>query len=79
MHSIKLKIDDKIYDNLLWLLRKFGKDELEIIIEDTNLLEHKKYLEAELKEVIEGHATFYSVNDVDQRLEKIIKKHEDNL
>jgi hypothetical protein len=79
MHSIKLKIDDKIYENLLWLLRKFNKDELEIIIEETNYKEHKTYLEAELKEVKEGNATFYSVNEVEQRLEKIIKKHENNF
>jgi tRNA 2-selenouridine synthase SelU len=79
MHSVKLKIDDKIYDNLLWLLSKFDKDELEIVIEDSNLLEQKQYLEAELKEVIEGNATFYAMNEVEQRLEKIIKKHENNF
>jgi tRNA 2-selenouridine synthase SelU len=78
MHSVKLKIDDKIYENLLGLLRKFNKDELEIIIEDANFQEHKNYLEAELKEVNEGIATFYSVNEVEQRLDKIIKKHENN-
>ena len=79
MHSVKLKIDDKIYDNLLRLLSKFNKDELEIVIEDSNWLEHKQYLEAELKEVIEGNAIFYSMNQVEQRLEKIINKHENNL
>ena len=79
MHSVKLKIDDKIYDNLLRLLSKFNKDELEIVIEDSNWVEQKQYLEAELKEVIEGNAAFYSINEVEQRLEKIIKKHEDNL
>jgi tRNA 2-selenouridine synthase SelU len=78
MHSVKLKIDDKIYENLLGLLRKFNKDELEIIIEDTNFREHKTYLEAELKEIKEGNAIFYSVNEVERRLEKIIKKHENN-
>ena len=79
MHSVKLKIDDKIYDKLLLFLKKFSKDELEIVIEDSNLQENKKYLEAELKEVTEGKAKFYSVNEVEQRLDKIIKKHEDNL
>ena len=79
MHSVKLKIDDKIYDNLLRLLSKFNKDELEIVIEDSNWVEQKQYLKAELKEVIEGNATFYSMNEVEQRLEKIIKKHENNL
>jgi hypothetical protein len=79
MHSVKLKIDDKIYDNLLWLLNKFNKDELEIVFEDTDFLEQKRYLEAELKEVIDGNASFYSMNEVEERLEKLINKHEDNL
>jgi hypothetical protein len=79
MHSVKLIIDDKIYDKLLWLLGKFNKDELEIVIEGSNLQENKKYLEAELKEVVEGNASFYSLNEVEQKLDKIIRKHEDNL
>jgi len=37
MHSLKLKIDDKIYDTLLGLLSKFNKDELEIVIEGSDL------------------------------------------
>ena len=74
MHSVKLKIDDKIYDNLLWLLNKFNKDELEIVFEDTDFLEQKRYLEAELKEVSDGNASFYSMNEVEERLEKLISK-----
>ncbi len=79
MHSIRLKINDKIYDKLLWLLSKFGKDEIEIIIEDVTYEENKKYLNAEFKEILDGGANFYSVNEVEQKLEKVIKKHEDNF
>lgn len=77
--TVRLKIDDKIYHNLLRLLSKFNNEELEIVIEDSNHLEQKQYLEAELKEVIEGNATFHSMNEVEQRLEKIINKHGNNL
>jgi hypothetical protein len=79
MHSIRLKINDKIYDKILWLLNKFNNDEIEIIIEDVNYVENKKYLENEFKEVLDGDSDFFSVNEVEQRLEKIIKKHENNL
>ena len=79
MHSIKLKVNDKIYDKILWLLNKFNNDEIEIIIEDVNYVENKKYLDKELKEVLDGDNDFFSVNEVEHRLEKIIKKHEDNL
>lgn len=109
MHSIKLNIDDKIYENLLWLLRKFSTDELEIILEETileksNILSSqqdtnsnnsdqylsslwqlnnrydidktKLYLETELKKMIEGNAAYYSINEVEDSLNLILKKHE---
>lgn len=79
MHSVKLKIDDKIYDHLLWYLKKFSKDELEIIEEDNEMLENRQYLETELKEIVEGNASFYSIDEVEQRLDKVIARHEDHL
>jgi hypothetical protein len=79
MHSLRLKIDDKIYHRLLTLLSKFSKEELEIIVEDENFENNKKYLESELNEILDGTAKFYSVNEVEQRLNKVIKKHEGNL
>jgi DNA-binding transcriptional regulator WhiA len=84
MTTLKITVDNRKNAHLLSKLLKsmsFVKrvEEDIPVSEDTNFQEHKKYLEAELKEIIEGNATFYSVNDVEQRLEKIIKKHEDNL
>lgn len=79
MHSVRLKIDDKIFDRLIWLLSKFSKEELEIEIEDENYSINKKYLESELKEIREGRATFISVNEAEARFENAIKKHENNL
>lgn len=112
MHSVKLKINDKIYEDLLCLFRKFSKDELEIVIEDptlqeTNLLsssqntnatssqqylaslqqlrdkshfdENKLYLEFELKKITDGNAAFYSIDEVEHRLNLMIKKYEDKL
>ena len=79
MHTLKLKIDDKIYDKLLLQLSKFSSDELEIIVDDVNFEENKRYLEAELNEILEGNAKFYSVNEVEQKLDKVIKKHDSNL
>lgn len=82
MHSIRLKISDKIYGNVLWWLSKFSKDEIEIIIEDfgeKTFEENKKYLSEELNEILDGSAKFLSEEEAEYRLEKIIKKHEDRL
>lgn len=112
MHSVKLIIDDKIYEDLLCLLREYNKDELEILFEDETLQENntlsssqntsanssqqyldslqqlrerfhfdenKLYLEFELKKIIDGNAAFYSIDEVEHRLNLMIKKYEDKL
>jgi hypothetical protein len=79
MHTIKLKIEDKVYDKFIRLLSKFTKDEVEIIIEETNFIKTKKHLETELGEVLDGKANFLTVNETEQRLENLIRKHEDRL
>lgn len=79
MHTLKLKINDQVYDKLIWLLGKFSKDEVEIIMDESNFIETKKYLDAELDEITSGKAKFFTINEAEQRLENLIKKHEDHL
>ena len=77
MQIIRLKVSDKIYDKLLWLLSKFSKEEVEVISETTEFSENKKYLEQELREIKEGKAEFLSFEEAEQKLNAAIKKHED--
>jgi hypothetical protein len=79
MHTIKLKIDDRVYDKLIWLLGKFTKDELEITIEENDFTETKKYLESELDDILSNKANFLTVKETEQKLENRIRKHEDHL
>jgi hypothetical protein len=37
LQTIQLRINDKIYDKLIWLLSKFSKDEIEIFPESEDL------------------------------------------
>ena len=79
MHTIKLKIDDRIYDKLIRQLSEFSIDEVEILIDETNYTEIKKYLDAELDDITSGNAKFLTVEEAEQRLENRIRKHEDHL
>jgi hypothetical protein len=79
MHTIKLKINDRIYDQLIRELGKFSKDEVEIVLDEPFFVETKKYLDAALDEINSGKAKFLTVNEAEQRLENRIKKHEDRL
>ncbi|MDZ7775276.1 MAG: hypothetical protein U5L09_06510 [Bacteroidales bacterium] len=77
MHTIRLKINEKVYDKFIWFLNRFTKDEVEIIPEDEEFDETREYLEQELKEIESGKATFYSQEEVEKRLDQVTRKHED--
>jgi hypothetical protein len=79
MHTIRLKVNDKIYDKLLWLLSKFSRDEVEIEVEDSTFIHDQKYLEKELQEIISGEANFIGVEEAEERLSNRIKKHENRI
>jgi ethanolamine utilization microcompartment shell protein EutL len=79
MHTIKLKIDDSVYDELIRHLSKFSKSEIEIVMEEPDFTDIKRYLNAELDEINNGKAVFLSLEEAEQRLENRIKKHEDHL
>ncbi|MDO9257369.1 MAG: hypothetical protein Q7U54_17755 [Bacteroidales bacterium] len=71
MHTIRLKVNDKIYEKLLWLLSKFGKDEIEIIVENSTFSNDQKYLEKELNEILSGEAKFIGVEEAEEQLTQI--------
>lgn len=79
MQTIRLRINDRIYDKLIWLLSKFNSDEIEIITENAEFIDNQKYLNSELSEIIQGKAVFVDINEVNERLEKIIVKNENTI
>ncbi len=72
MHTIQLKINDKVYDKFLWLLSKFNKEEIEIITENQDFLLTKNYLQEELDDIISGNAKFISQNELEDKLDQIV-------
>jgi len=76
MRTLTLQVNEKIYDKLLWLLSKFSKDEVEILVENSTFDADKNYLEKELNDIINGDARFIGGEETEERLEKIIRPHE---
>jgi flagellar motor component MotA len=76
MQTLRLLVSDKVYDNIMQLLSKFRKEELEIITENDHYLSVQQYLQKELNEMNEGKAKYHTIEDLDNTLESMIKKHE---
>lgn len=79
MHTLRLKVNDKIYDKLLWLLSKFNKDEIEIIPDASDFTKNQNYLDKELNEILNGTANFIEIEEVEKRLENVIIKYENRI
>ena len=77
MQTIKLRINDRIYKNILWLLGKFDKEELQIIEEDTQYISAKDYLKKELEKLKKGEEKLLDIDEVDHELENTIRQYED--
>lgn len=76
MQTIRLRVNEKIYGNLMWLLTKFKKDELQVIKEDKDFLSVQAYLQDELNNIDAGDASFDTLSELEEKLEKRIKRHE---
>ncbi len=79
MHTIKLKIGDKVYDKLMRLLSKFNKDEVEIVSDVDTYAETQQYLKKELDEIFNGEATFHTLEEFDKKLEDSIRANETKI
>ena len=72
MHTIRLKINDKVYDKFLWLLSKFNKEEIEIVSDNQDFIATQGYLQKELEEIENDSAIFLNQDEFENRLDQII-------
>ncbi len=76
MQTIRLQVSDKVYKNLMRLLGKFKRDEIQVVTENDQFLSVQHYLQKEYKEIIDGKAKFITMDELEKDLEQIIVKHE---
>ncbi len=69
MHTLRLNVNEELPD-------KFIKVELEIIPETVDFYKNQQCLVHELIDMLNGTAMFIELEEVEQRLENAIIKHE---
>lgn len=77
MQTIRLRIHDSVYKKIMWLLKRFDKNEIEVIKENDEFISVQEYLKNELETIDSGKAEFLSLEQLDDELESTIKKYED--
>ena len=76
MQTIRLRVNDKVYKNLIRLLSKFSKEEIQVIEENDTYLSIQQYLEKELTSVEDGSAEYTSIEELENRIDATIRKNE---
>ena len=76
MQTIRLRVNDKVYKNLIRLLSRFSKEEIQVIEENDTFLSIQQYLEKELTSVEDGDAEYTSIEELENRLDATIRKNE---
>ncbi len=76
MQTIRLRVNEKVYKNLIRLLSKFSKEEIQVIEENETYLSIQQYLEKELASVEDGSAEYTTIEDLENRLDATIRKNE---
>lgn len=76
MHTIRLRINEKIFQNFIWLLGRFSNEEIQIIQEDDQFRSTQDFLKNELYKLEKGEEKLFDLNDIDRELERTIKNYE---
>jgi hypothetical protein len=76
MQTIRLRVNEKVYKNLILLLSKFSREEIQVIEENDTFLSIQQYLEKELASVEDGSAKYLSIDELDNNLDATIGKYE---
>lgn len=77
MEAIRLEFQPEIKEKILSFLSSFSSDELKITPEDPDFEENKKKVHRAYANLKNGTAKLYTVEEVDEILEKRISKYED--
>ena len=75
MATLRLNINDKVLDKVLWLLGHFSEEEVEIVHEDAEFLKNKKAVQDELDLMAQGKAKYISIDELDRQVRQVIAKH----
>lgn len=72
MHTVKLKISDKVYEKFLNALSEFSSEDITVILNKDEKSDIQEYLEKELQLLNSGKSNLLSQDEFERRLNEII-------
>ncbi|MEQ9188317.1 MAG: hypothetical protein RLP15_11325 [Cryomorphaceae bacterium] len=75
MITIKLKVSEKIHENIRWFLNRFRSEELQVLESGSDFSMDHAELNSAYNEVVSGNAKTISLDEFNKRLTEKIAKH----
>lgn len=76
MESIRLDIDESIFENVLWFINQLPKNKIRIIQNNNEFKRNKQYLHEELNKIDAGKATYITIDEAEEKLDKILSRYD---
>lgn len=77
METLHLKIKNKeTYNHILWFLKKFDKEELELLEGSESFQSIQKELHQELEKIDAGDSSLIAMDTFDKELDRMIAEYE---
>ena len=73
METVHLKINSKVYDHVMWLLKQFNTEDVEIISDD--FWKVKAELDESLRQIDSGEAKSISFEEFKKETDELLKKY----
>jgi len=78
METIHLKVNPKVYDHVMWLLKQFDRNDVEIVSEE--FLQHKAELKEDIRKIDTGEMKMYTLDEAEKIMDQyLLDKDENNI
>ena len=70
METVHLKINSKVYDHVMWLLKQFNPDDVQVVSDE--YWKVKAELDESLRMIDNNEMEFYSIEEFEKRAEDFL-------
>ena len=74
METIHLKINSKVYDHVMWLLKQFNSEDVEIVSDE--FWKVKAEVNESYRQIKEGEVDSISLEEFEKETEELLRKYE---
>lgn len=73
METVHLRVNEGVYEHVMWLLKQFDPKDVEIISDE--FLKNKAELDEDLRQIEAGTMKSYTIDEAEKETDEFLKKY----